>query len=441
MDWQRIKERVTQEVLAQLQAGGVEATPQQVQAVLASVTPVAVGDDFRTDVLAVLAGPVSDKVLALLQVLAGAGQLTVVAAEGADRLAGLGVPVLTAGDELTARRLVKGAVRILVPAISTAVVTSLSQMVATNLAGSVLVQAALEGKAVTVARDGAEAPAGANFAVRRKVEEALAGLRTIGFAVTYLEAMAEEVRKTVPAPAPAVKAESAATAPGDWDRELARMIDHTLLKPEATAEQVIKLCKEAREYHFMSVCVNPGWVPLAAEQLAGSDVRVCTVIGFPLGATTTESKAYETANTIAAGATEVDMVINVGALKSGQYDRVLKDIKAVVDAARGKALSKVIIETGLLTDEEKVKACQLSKEAGADFVKTSTGFGPGGATPEDIALMRRTVGPDMGVKASGGVRDYEAAMAVVKAGATRIGASASINIVNRVKPQPTKDKY
>ncbi|HWI61397.1 MAG TPA: deoxyribose-phosphate aldolase [Symbiobacteriaceae bacterium] len=221
------------------------------------------------------------------------------------------------------------------------------------------------------------------------------------------------------------------------------MIDHTLLKPEATAEQVIKLCKEAREYHFMSVCVNPGWVPLAAEQLKGSDVKVCTVIGFPLGATSTESKAYETAETIRQGATEVDMVINVGALKSGQYDRVLSDIKAVVEAARGKALSKVIIETGLLTEAEKVMACELSKEAGADFVKTSTGFGPGGATPEDIALMRQTVGPQMGVKASGGIRDYEAAMAVVRAGASRIGASASINIAKRVKPQPapSKEKY
>ncbi|HYF96351.1 MAG TPA: deoxyribose-phosphate aldolase [Symbiobacteriaceae bacterium] len=221
------------------------------------------------------------------------------------------------------------------------------------------------------------------------------------------------------------------------------MIDHTLLKPEATAEQVAKLCREAREYNFMSVCVNPGWVPLAAEQLRGSGVKVCTVIGFPLGATITESKAYETAETIRQGAAEVDMVINVGALKSGQYDRVRSDIKAVVEAARGKALTKVIIETGLLTEAEKVKACELAKEAGADFVKTSTGFGPGGATPEDIALMRRTVGPEMGVKASGGVRDYDAALAVVKAGASRIGASASINIVRRVKPQPApaKEKY
>ncbi|HYF81126.1 MAG TPA: deoxyribose-phosphate aldolase [Symbiobacteriaceae bacterium] len=221
------------------------------------------------------------------------------------------------------------------------------------------------------------------------------------------------------------------------------MIDHTLLKPEATAEQIIKLCAEARAYNFMSVCVNPGWVPLAAQELQGSDVKVCTVIGFPLGATSTESKAYETVESIRQGATEVDMVINVGALKSGQYDRVFGDIKAVVDAARGKALTKVIIETGLLTDAEKVKACELSKQAGADFVKTSTGFGPGGATPEDIALMRKTVGPELGVKASGGVRDYEAAMAVVNAGANRIGASASINIVKRVKPQPTagKEKY
>ncbi|HLN64088.1 MAG TPA: deoxyribose-phosphate aldolase [Symbiobacteriaceae bacterium] len=224
---------------------------------------------------------------------------------------------------------------------------------------------------------------------------------------------------------------------------MARMIDHTLLKPEATADQVRKLCAEAREYNFMSVCVNPTWVALSAEELKGSPVKVCTVIGFPLGATTTEVKAFETAETIRQGATEVDMVINVGALKSGQYDKVLADIKAVVDAARGKALTKVIIETCLLTDEEKVKACELSKQAGADFVKTSTGFSTGGATAQDIALMRRTVGPDMGVKASGGIRDYDTAKAMADAGATRIGASASINIAKRVKaqPAPAKDKY
>lgn len=215
--------------------------------------------------------------------------------------------------------------------------------------------------------------------------------------------------------------------------ELARLIDHTLLKPEATEAQVRKLCQEAREHHFMSVCVNPYWVPLCAELLQGSDVKVCTVIGFPLGANRTAIKAAEATDAIAQGATEVDMVINVGALKAGQVDAVESDIRAVVEAARGKALVKVIIETALLTDDEKVKACELAKAAGADFVKTSTGFGPGGAQVADIALMRKTVGPDMGVKASGGVRDYETTVAMVRAGATRIGASAGISIVAGVK--------
>jgi deoxyribose-phosphate aldolase len=211
--------------------------------------------------------------------------------------------------------------------------------------------------------------------------------------------------------------------------ELNRMIDHTLLKPEATKAQIEKLCAEAKEYHFMSVCVNPTWVKYAAELLAGTDVKVCTVIGFPLGANTPAVKAFETAQAIQDGATEVDMVINIGALKSGMYDLVLDDIKAVVQAAQGKALTKVIIETCLLTDEEKVKACELAKEAGADFVKTSTGFSTGGATVADIALMRKTVGPEMGVKASGGVRDTATAKAMVEAGANRIGASASVAIV------------
>ncbi|MFZ5822975.1 MAG: deoxyribose-phosphate aldolase [Bacillota bacterium] len=222
--------------------------------------------------------------------------------------------------------------------------------------------------------------------------------------------------------------------------ELAKLIDHTLLKPEATEEQVRTLCEEAKSHHFMSVCVNPHWVPLCAELLRGSDVKVCTVIGFPLGANRSEIKGVEAEDAIERGATEVDMVINVGALKSGQYDVVLNDIRTVVEAAAGRALVKVILETGLLTDEEKVKACELSKEAGADFVKTSTGFGPGGAKVEDIALMRKTVGPEMGVKASGGVRDYATTLAMVQAGATRIGASAGIAIISGAGAEGT-DKY
>ncbi|MBN2498892.1 MAG: deoxyribose-phosphate aldolase [Deltaproteobacteria bacterium] len=209
---------------------------------------------------------------------------------------------------------------------------------------------------------------------------------------------------------------------------IAGLIDHTLLKPDATEADIRRLCAEAREHSFASVCVNPAWVALSAQLLAGSPVKVCTVIGFPLGATTPTAKAIETRDAIANGATEIDMVINVGALKSGDDELVKRDIEAVVQAARGQALVKVILETALLSREEKVKACLLAKMAGADFVKTSTGFSSGGATVEDIALMRETVGPDMGVKASGGIRDRQTADAMVAAGATRIGASASVAI-------------
>lgn len=207
------------------------------------------------------------------------------------------------------------------------------------------------------------------------------------------------------------------------------MIDHTILKANASEEDVLKIIEEAKKYEFFSVCVNPYWVALAHEKLAGTKVSTCTVIGFPLGANTSEVKAYETKDAIANGADEVDMVLNVGAMKSKQYKKVLKDIEAVVQAADGKALVKVIIETALLTDEEKVKACEMAKEAGADFVKTSTGFSTGGATVEDVKLMRSTVGPDMGVKASGGIHNKEEAQAMVDAGATRIGTSAGVSIM------------
>jgi len=214
-------------------------------------------------------------------------------------------------------------------------------------------------------------------------------------------------------------------------KNIAGMIDHTLLKADATKNEVMKLLEEAKQYQFASVCVNPTWVKTAAEFLRDTpQVKVCTVIGFPLGATTPAVKAFETKNAIENGATEVDMVINIGALKDQDYDAVEGDIKAVVDAAKGKALTKVIIETSLLTDEEKVKACELAVKAGADFVKTSTGFSTGGATASDVALMRKTVGPDIGVKASGGVRSVEDAELVIQAGANRIGASSGVKIVN-----------
>jgi deoxyribose-phosphate aldolase len=211
---------------------------------------------------------------------------------------------------------------------------------------------------------------------------------------------------------------------------VAQYIDHTLLKPDATPAQVATLCAEARENHFASVCVNPCNVRQCAELLRGSDVLTCSVVGFPLGATLPEVKAYEAERVIWDGAAEVDMVINVGALKGGDYALVQRDIEAVVHVAhRSRALTKVIIEAALLTDDEKVKVCTLSKAAQAEFVKTSTGFGPGGATLHDVELMRRTVGPEMGVKAAGGIRDYATAEKMISAGATRIGASASVKIV------------
>ncbi|MBS6850088.1 MAG: deoxyribose-phosphate aldolase [Clostridiales bacterium] len=211
-------------------------------------------------------------------------------------------------------------------------------------------------------------------------------------------------------------------------KTIAAMIDHTLLKPEATPAQIEKLCAEAAEYHFASVCVNPVYIPLAARLLKGTGVKVCCVVGFPLGAIAPEQKAAEAASCAAMGAEELDMVIHVGAAKAGDWALVQRDIEGVVKAAAGHTV-KVIIETCLLTDEEKVKACEAAKAAGAHFVKTSTGFSTGGATTHDIALMRKTVGPEMGVKASGGIRDYETAMAMIEAGANRIGASAGIAIV------------
>lgn len=210
--------------------------------------------------------------------------------------------------------------------------------------------------------------------------------------------------------------------------KLNKYIDHTLLKPDASQEQIATLIEEAKKYDFASVCVNPTWVNFAAQALKATDVKVCTVIGFPLGANTPELKAFETSDAIRNGVNEIDMVINIGALKSQNFDLVEKDIRAVVEAAKG-TLVKVIIETCLLTDDEKVKACQIAQKAGADFVKTSTGFSTGGATVADVALMRKTVGPDMGVKASGGARSYEDALAFIKAGATRIGASSGVAIM------------
>jgi deoxyribose-phosphate aldolase len=215
--------------------------------------------------------------------------------------------------------------------------------------------------------------------------------------------------------------------------KIEQYIDHTLLKQQASEEDIIKVCREAKEYGFASVCANAYYTSLVCKELKGSNVKTCIVIGFPLGATTKEVKAFEAKQAIENGAQEIDMVVNVGAIKSNKYDVVKEDIEAVVEASSGKALVKVILETCLLTDDEKIKVCEICKEVGANFVKTSTGFSTGGATVHDIELMRKTVGPNMGVKASGAVRTAEDAKAVIEAGATRIGASSSIAIVNGTK--------
>jgi deoxyribose-phosphate aldolase len=215
-----------------------------------------------------------------------------------------------------------------------------------------------------------------------------------------------------------------------FDHSIAALIDHTLLKPEATASDIRKVCEEARQYGFASVCVNPYWVPLVAKELAGSPVKVCSVVGFPLGASTTTAKIVETHGAVSAGAHEIDMVVNIGELRAGNHDAVELDIAAVVTVAHGDgAIVKVILEMCLLDEAQKIAGCRLSKRANADFVKTSTGFSTGGATVEDVALMRRTVGPEMGVKASGGVRTLEDLQKMVAAGATRVGASASVKII------------
>ncbi|WP_161877844.1 deoxyribose-phosphate aldolase [Alkalibacterium sp. MB6] len=212
--------------------------------------------------------------------------------------------------------------------------------------------------------------------------------------------------------------------------QLEKYIDHTLLKAEAKDSDIQELCLEAKEYNFKAVCINPSWVKYAADLLKGTDVDVCTVIGFPLGANSSKVKVFEAEQAVKDGADEVDMVINIGLLKSEDYSSVYQDIKAVVDAVNGKAIVKVIIETSLLTDAEKARACEAAKRAGADFVKTSTGFSTGGATIEDVKLMRKTVGPNMGVKASGGVRSFDDAKAMIDAGATRIGTSNGAAILD-----------
>jgi deoxyribose-phosphate aldolase len=243
----------------------------------------------------------------------------------------------------------------------------------------------------------------------------------------------DRLRGVIDAGATRVGLHAAGGAPAD----VAAMIDHTLLKPDATRANIEELCREAAQFRFATVCVNPAWVALAARRLAGSGVGVCSVVGFPLGAATSDVKGYETQRAIFDGAREIDMVINIGALKSGDLRVVERDIEAVTAPCRAcGALSKVIIEAALLTDDEKITACTLAKAAGADYVKTSTGFASGGATAADVALMRRVVGDEMGVKAAGGVRDLAAVKAMIAAGASRVGASAGVKIVQQARGEP-----
>ena len=251
------------------------------------------------------------------------------------------------------------------------------------------------------------------------------------------EKCSKKTRKVVEAGAARI---SAGAEVGPIEADIARLIDHTLLKPDATRDEIRKICLEALKYGFASVCVNPWNVSQAAELLRGSEVRVCTVVGFPLGATLPQAKMYEAEEAIKLGAQEIDMVINIGALKSRQDDAVEADIRGVAEASHhGGAICKVILETALLTTEEKVRGSLAAKNAGADFVKTSTGFGPGGATAEDVRLMRAVVGGELGIKASGGVRSLEDVQKMVEAGATRIGASASVKILEQARAAAPMD--
>jgi deoxyribose-phosphate aldolase len=435
-------------------------------------------------VLVLLTGGESrlDAVLAQLGRIAEAAEDTrVVLSPSAQRVVGApavrrAAPGAALHTEGEVEALLEGVAAVYLPNMSLNALSKIGRLTPDSLVCILAVQALLRGIPVRASRDSllpaGVAPEQVPAGVRTRLERMLTGLGELGVELRPIEKLAADgaggaapaagaasgsgAAAAAAAPAPscadggdcsncglcvdrqpaAVRAlvDSGADRVGaslgvrEPDGGVAGLIDHTLLKPEATEADVRKLCDEARQHEFASVCVNPGWVGLAAELLAGSPVRVCTVIGFPLGATTPTAKAVETRDAIANGATEIDMVINVGALKSGDDELVRRDIEGVVNAARGKAIVKVIIETALLSREEKVKACLLTKMAGADFVKTSTGFASGGATVEDIALMRETVGPDMGVKASGGIKDRATADAMVAAGATRIGASASVAI-------------
>ncbi len=476
MDSDDVVRRIASEVLKRL--GAQPADPAPAAARPAPAGPAARPENKKTLVLLTGGDSRLDEALAQVGRIAEQSRATtVVLSPSAVRIVGMPAvrraapeaEVLTEGE---VARILDGVEAVFLPNMSLTALSKIARLTPDSLVCILAIQGLLRGLPVAASRDSL-LPAGVDPArvppaVRERLDRMLAGLAGMGVRVCAVEQMtgsAPGVPQATGSPAPesgcalyesgecsvcglcvemqadAVETlvESGAARVGaamgasPRSADIAGLIDHTLLKPDATEGDVRKLCEEARQHEFASVCINPVWVGLAAQLLAGSPVKVCTVIGFPLGATTPTAKAIETRDAIANGATEIDMVINVGALKSGDDELVRRDIEAVVAATGGRAIVKVILETALLSREEKVKACLLAKMAGADFVKTSTGFSTGGATVEDIALMRETVGPEMGVKASGGIRDRETADAMVAAGATRIGASASVAIATGAK--------
>jgi deoxyribose-phosphate aldolase len=478
MDSDDVVRRIAAEVLRRLGETSAAPAPAPAHAGPAASRPAGghalvllTGGDARLDEALLQVGRLAERCSALTVVLSTTAEKRI--GQPAVRRAAPGARVLLGGEP---DRLLDGVDAVYLPNLSLNAAAKIGRLIPDSLVCILAVRALLSGIPVVATRDtwlpaGLE-PARVPAPVRAAIERLFAELAGLGVAVVDVDRLLDTpAAAAAPSPAPAPHAVQDASCdhattgecsgcghcverkpqavgalvssgadrigatmgakPGSGD--LGKLIDHTLLKPDATETDVRKLCEEARKFVFASVCINPSWVGLCARLLEGSPVKVCTVIGFPLGATTPTAKSIETRDAIANGANEIDMVINVGALKSGDDALVRRDIESVVQAARGCAIVKVILETALLTREEKIKACLLAKQAGADFVKTSTGFSSGGATVEDIALMRETVGPGMGVKASGGIRDTATAAAMVAAGATRIGASASVAIVTGQK--------
>jgi deoxyribose-phosphate aldolase len=460
-------EKITREVLSKLQTTGggiVNSSYNGKNNILIIIT----GSDWKID-----------SVMSYINSLYSNNSLTFLFSKSAEKIIGTAkfqsaypnAKFLYDGENYRAKEIVQNFDLIIAPTMTLTTISKIANLIGDNLITNVIIQSILNNKAViatkdTLIHDGKIAPESFQNIISKYINIIstfgvivvnVTDLQTLNltsiinsgskgagdsFYSTIMEQCSagqldcsacglcvvrtpEKVRQIVDAGASRI---SSSLGVDNVSVDLAGYIDHTLLKPDVKENQIIKLCDEARKYHFVSVCVNPGWVKLAAQQLQGSGVKVCTVIGFPLGATSTETKVAETYNAIKDGATEIDMVINVGALKSQKFDFVEQDIRRVKDAC-GSIILKVIIETCLLNDDEKIKACELSKRAKADFVKTSTGFGTGGATAGDIALMRAVVGPDMGVKASGGIRDAKTAKEMIRMGATRIGVSASVAIV------------